>query len=84
MKKTDIAMIILIASISMMIAYFTGKAIFGDVYDGSTTVKTIDKIDSSIVEPDPAIFNTNAINPAVQVQVTGTDETGAADAKKDK
>lgn len=82
MKKTDIAMIILIASISILVAYFAGKAIFGDVYDGSTKVKTIDKIDSSIIEPDAAIFNKNAINPAVQVQVTGTDTggTGATDA----
>ncbi|HRN97124.1 MAG TPA: hypothetical protein PLZ58_01565 [Candidatus Saccharibacteria bacterium] len=86
MKKTDVAMIVFIASISILIAYFVGKALFGDVYDGSTKVKTIDKIDSSIVEPDPAIFNTNAINPAVQVQVTGTDSggTGAADVKKDQ
>ncbi|HMM61934.1 MAG TPA: hypothetical protein PKC86_00020 [Candidatus Saccharibacteria bacterium] len=84
MKRTDVAMIVFIASISILIAYFVGKALFGNVYDGSTKVKTIDKIDSSIVEPDPAIFNTNAINPAVQVQVTGTNTggTGAADVKK--
>ena len=86
MKKTDIAMIVFIASISVLIAYFVGKAIFGDVYDGSTKVKTIDKIDSSIVEPDAAIFNKNAINPAVQIQVTGTDVggTGAIDANKNQ
>lgn len=84
MKKTDLAMIVFIASISILVAYFAGKALFGDVYDGSTKVKTIDKIDSSIVEPDPAIFNTNAINPAVQVQITGTDTggTGATDVNK--
>lgn len=79
MKKTDIAMIIFIASISMLVAYFIAKAIFGGVYDGSSRVKVIDSISSEVVQPDPAIFNKNAINPAVQVQVTGTEtDTGLA------
>lgn len=73
MKKTDIAMIVFIASISILVAYFIAKAVFGGVYDGSSRVKTIDSISSEVVEPDPAIFNKNAINPAVQVQVTGTE-----------
>lgn len=72
MKKTDIAMIILIASVSVLLAFFVAKSIFGDTYNGNVKVKTIDKIDSSIVAPSPDIFNKNAINPAVQVQITGT------------
>ncbi len=72
MKKTDIAMIILIASISVVIAFFVAKAVFGDAYSGKATVKTIDKIDSSITQPSPDIFNKNAINPAVQVEISGT------------
>jgi len=39
-------------------------------------IKTIDPIDSKIVEPDPAIFNSNAINPAVEVQISGTSQSG--------
>jgi len=72
MKKSDIAMIFLIASVSVLIAFFVGKSLFGDVYSGSAKVKTIDKIDSSIIEPSKDIFNKNAINPAVQVQINGT------------
>jgi hypothetical protein len=72
MKKTDIAMIILIASISVIVAFFLAKSIFGATYTGSAKVKTIDKIDSSIVAPSSDIFNKNAINPAVQVQINGT------------
>jgi hypothetical protein len=78
MKKTDVAMIIFIASISMLVAYFIAKAVFGGVYDGSSRVKTIDSISSEVVDPDPAIFNKNAINPAVQVQVTGTETESVA------
>jgi hypothetical protein len=72
MKKTDIAMIILIASISVLVSYYVAKSIFGDVYSGTAKVKTIEKIDSTIVKPSPDIFNKNAINPAVQVQINGT------------
>ena len=72
MKKTDIAMIILIASVSIMVAYFVAKGVFGDVSKDSVQVKTIDKIDSTITAPNPIIFNANAINPAVQVQISGT------------
>ena len=72
MKKTDIAMLILIASVSVIVAYFVAKAIFGDVYSGTAKVKTMQSIDSSIVEPSAEIFNKNAINPAVQVNISGT------------
>ena len=69
MKKTDIAMIVLIASVSVLIAFFVTKAIFGSASSENQKVQTIDRIDSSITDPDPAIFNKNAINPAVEVQV---------------
>jgi len=72
MKKTDIAMILLIASASVVISFFVAQSIFGDVYQGTAKVKTIDKIDSTIIEPSSDIFNINAINPAVQVEITGT------------
>jgi ABC-type cobalt transport system substrate-binding protein len=72
MKKTDIAMIVFIASLSMVIAYFVANAIFGGASSETATVKTIESIDSSIVEPSPDIFNSNAINPAVEVQINGS------------
>jgi len=72
MKKADIAMIILIASVSVMVSYFVAKSVFGDTYTGNAKVKTIDKIDAKITEPSTDIFNKNAINPAVQVQINGT------------
>jgi len=72
MKKADIAMIILIASVSVLIAFFVAKSVFGDVYSGTATVKTIDEIDSTIVDPSKDIFSKDAINPAIQVQINGT------------
>ena len=69
MKKTDIAMIILIASISVFAAFFITKSILGDPGEQKKTVKTIEAVESTIVSPDAAIFNGGAINPTVEVQI---------------
>lgn len=60
-------MIILIASVSVLIAYFVAKAIVGDVQNETVKVKTADKISTEITQPDTSVFNTNAINPTVEV-----------------
>lgn len=62
-------MIVLIASVSILVAFFATQAIFGGVENETVKVKTIEQINADIVEPNPAIFNENAINPAVEVQV---------------
>jgi hypothetical protein len=67
MKKSDIAMIILIASISILLAYFAAKTIVGDVQNQSVKVKTTEKISTDVTQPDPSVFNSNAINPTVEV-----------------
>lgn len=72
MKKTDIAMIILIASVSVLIAYFVANSIFGNVTKDSVQVKTIDPISATVDQPSEKIFNKDAINPAVEVQINGT------------
>lgn len=77
MKKSDIAMIVLIASASALIAYFVASAMFGGFSAESVKVKTIDPITSSIAEPDPEIFNQNAINPAVEVQIGNSSQSGS-------
>ena len=76
MKKTDIAMIIFIASVSIVIAYFVGNAIFNSSTNDVVQVQTIDSIDATIVEPSKDIFNASAINPAVEVQISGAASGG--------
>lgn len=71
MKKSDIAMIILIASISMLVAYFVAKAVVGDTKNESVKVKTADPITTTITQPDTSVFNSNAINPTVEVIIGG-------------
>jgi hypothetical protein len=70
MKKSDIAMIILIASVSVMVAYFVVGAI--PIFQASAepkTVKTIERYSSDVTDPDPAVFNKDAINPTVDVTI---------------
>jgi len=78
MKKSDIAMIILIASVSVLIAYFGAQAILGDVRNESVQVKTIEPITTEVAEPDPTVFNSNAINPTVEV-IIGGDQSNNSD-----
>jgi len=80
MKKSDIAMIILIASISVMVAYFVAKAVIGDTQNQSVTVKTADSISTDIAQPDSSVFNSNAINPTVQVIIG--DQAGGSSSSK--
>jgi hypothetical protein len=69
MKKTDIAMIILIASVSVLIAFFVTRSIFGNSANEPVDVQTIERIEPTLGDVNPSIFNSDAINPAVEVQI---------------
>lgn len=76
MKKTDIALLVLIASISMLIAYFVGNMLLGGTQDKPVVVKTAEKITTTVQDPDKRVFNAQAINPTVPVTI-GKDATNA-------
>lgn len=69
MKKTEIATIVLIASISVIVAYFITQSLLGGITNESVKVKTIDRIDSTFEQPSKDVFNDDAINPTVEVQI---------------
>ena len=72
MKKSELAMVVLIAAGSMLVAYFVANGIFGSASTQSVKVPTIQKIDSSFQDPDITVFNGNAINPTVSVSLAET------------
>ncbi|MEO6109434.1 MAG: hypothetical protein ABIP50_00275 [Candidatus Saccharimonadales bacterium] len=74
MKRSDIAMIVLIASVGILVAFFVTKSIFGEGTTESVNVQTIDPISSTIEEPSPTIFNENAINPTWSISL-GSEST---------
>lgn len=95
MKKSDIATIILIATLSTLIAYFVANALFGDPNEETATVEYMDLISSEVNEPDSEVFNPMAINPTVEViigedkpeiedeETTETDSENEDDAESD-
>jgi len=67
MKKNDLAGIILIASISALVAWFGANAIFGEgPKQSALKVKTAEVITAEVEKPDKRIFNSTAINPTVE------------------
>ena len=66
-------MIIFIASVSVMIAFFVGRsipALSGGTHE-AVKVKVAVPISSAITEPDPTVFNKDAINPTNEVTIGG-------------
>ncbi len=66
MKKNDFAALILIASVSLLIAWFTASAVIGEPKKSAQKVKTVETIVGTTENPDKKIFNKNAINPTVE------------------
>jgi hypothetical protein len=71
MKRADVAGLIFIASLSILIAYFVASAVIGSPTGQSQTVKTFAPINANVDQPDPSIFNKDAINPTVEVTIGG-------------
>lgn len=69
MKKNDIAVLLLIVSLSLGVAYFIGKAIMGSFTQESVRVETVEPITADVKQPDPTVFNKDAINPAVPIRI---------------
>lgn len=78
MKKTDIAMIVLIASVSAGLAYVVANSFLGGITQEGAKVKTVDAISSSIQPPSNEVFNKDAINPAVKVNVKNSSTKGGS------
>ncbi|PID31548.1 hypothetical protein CR983_00490 [Candidatus Saccharibacteria bacterium] len=75
MKKTDIAMIILIACISVAIAMGVASSMpFLQYSEEEARVKTIEPISSDVTQPDERLFDADAINPTVKTVIGGQEK----------
>lgn len=73
MKKTDVAMIILIASVSVLVAFLIANSLpFLKVSSTGEKAKTIEKITESKLNPDQNIFHQGNINPTVETIIGGS------------
>lgn len=84
MKSSDIAMLVLIASVSVMVSFFVVNSLpFFKVSDAERVVPQIDSISAEHEPVDPAVFNPkepspSAINPTVQT-IIGSDGSAELD-----
>lgn len=70
MKQSDIFTLILIASIGTLAAFFVCQTLLGDPSTASVKFKTVNRtLSSSLVQPDPEVFNSTSINPTIEVYV---------------
>ena len=69
MKKNDIALIVLIVSISLVVTYFVAKAVLGDPKGQEVSAEVVEPISRDLVAPSNKIFNRDAINPTVVIQI---------------
>ncbi|HAC56660.1 TPA: hypothetical protein DCF80_04095 [Candidatus Saccharibacteria bacterium] len=69
MKKSDIALLILIVSVSLGVAYFVGQSLLGSRTQQPVPVEKTEAITSDVKEPDARVFNTDAINPSVPINI---------------
>lgn len=69
MKKSDIAILILIVSITLVISFLLVKALFGEPQNQALTAEKVDPISAHIEQPSSSIFNKDAINPTVVIQI---------------
>lgn len=85
MKRTEIAMIILIASLSMILTFTLVRSVLGDKIERTATVKEAVEISDEIEQPAKRVFNDKAINPTVEVCVqTDTVDVNPTDADADE
>jgi hypothetical protein len=69
MKKNDIALIILIVSISLVVSYLVGKAVVGTPKGKPVTAEVVEQISPDLVTPSSQVFNRDAINPTIVIQI---------------
>ncbi len=69
MKKTEIALIVLIALISVGVAWGVGNLVLKDPDENVATIDYMMQIGSTLDEPNSANFNSYAPNPTVEVYI---------------
>lgn len=74
MKKTDIAMIILVATIGVVVAYIVAINLsFLRLPEQGVKVQTVRRLSADVKQPSEDVFNDQAINPTVEVIVGGSE-----------
>ncbi|MBR0431436.1 hypothetical protein IJK16_00345 [Candidatus Saccharibacteria bacterium] len=84
MKASNIATVVVIAIIGIIVSYIAVDSLLGgDPNNQSVTYRDIDVVKANLAIPDSEIFNSDAINPTIEVYVgncVDADQNGVLDA----
>jgi hypothetical protein len=69
MKRNDIALLILIVSLTLVISFLIVKALFGEPAQQGVSVEKVQMISGEIRRPSKEIFHKGALNPTVVIQI---------------
>lgn len=69
MKQSDIFTIIAVALVGIVVSSVLLNMILGNPDEKAVSFKTVEVIESTLDNPDPEVFNPDAINPTVEVYV---------------
>lgn len=69
MKKTELAMVILIFSLVAFSTYLLVNTFIGQASLKPVEVEAAEKIETTVVEPSSKVFSESAINPTVKVKI---------------
>lgn len=69
MKQSDLITIIIMGVSGVLVSFFAVNAILGNPSDKTKEIKNIEVVSADLAEPDPEIFNEDAINPTIEVYV---------------
>ncbi len=73
-KQSEMAMIILVAAISLVTAYWLGGMLINSPEQRNTTVEIAIPFGSEFSEPSKKIFNENSVNPTEKIQIGDADK----------
>ena len=74
MKNSDIALVILVATISVIVSYFVCNAIMGDANEKTAEISYIQRIGVGIENPSEDDFSVYRVNPTVDVWIGSCEE----------
>jgi len=74
MKGSSLATVVLIATITTVATALILNAILGNPNDRTEEVVYLNTLNTEVIQPDPEVFNTRAVNPTVEVYVGGCEE----------
>lgn len=70
MKKKDIALIVVVAAVSLVLATLASSLLFGGGDESrQLTAEKVEPITSEFVQPEAAYFNIESINPTETIRI---------------